>query len=683
MILSAPIFLIGLVALAIPIAVHLFNFRRYKKVYFSNVDHLEQLQSETRRQSTLRQLLILAARILAIVFFVLAFARPVIPNGLQELRTGSNDVSLYIDNSFSMENSDGNGLLLEKAKTKAREIVSAYNASDRFQLMTNDMEGRQFHWISKEEVLQEIDAVELSSSTVTVSTIVRRQSDFLHGGKSNNRYAYLISDFQTSVTDLPEIQYDSTLTVTLVPLEATEINNIFIDSVALNAPVFHRGNSVVAQVWLYNEGEEDIEKVPVTLFVNNKQRAIASVDIPARGSTQCDMHFVVDEGGVLNCRVETSDYPVMFDDKYFFTINVSDRINALVIEGGSTNVFLQRLFEGDSVVHYSAISAKQMDFSRLEDVNMVLLDELPSLTTGMAQTLHTFVEQGGTLVVVPAVDVDESSYNDALSLFGAPRLAGHSGGRRVAASTVNLENMLYHNVFSEKNNDMELPTASDWHRLQSDATTSHEVIITLAGGDEYMGVTQCGNGKVYLFAAPLRETSTDFVRQALFVPTLYNMALYSVRPTPIAATLQQSDPVAIGSNFDCGQGNVTIRSAMPDLDFEEIADLRRKGGACFLLPQGTMNEAGNYILHQEGVPDMGVSLNYSRLESQMTFLGRDALMQIIKDNNLKNCSVVRNVDKPLDSYLKEQMDGRSLWRWCLALCLLMLLAEVLLIKLWK
>ena len=68
MTLSSPLFLIGLVAVAIPVIVHLFNFRRYKKVYFSNVERLEQLQSETRKQSTLRQLLIMAARIMAIVY---------------------------------------------------------------------------------------------------------------------------------------------------------------------------------------------------------------------------------------------------------------------------------------------------------------------------------------------------------------------------------------------------------------------------------------------------------------------------------------------------------------------------------------------------------------------------------------------------------------------------------------
>ena len=119
---TAPLFLIGLVAIAIPIAVHLFNFRRYKKVYFSNIEKLEQIQTETRRQSTLRQLLILLCRILAITFLVLAFAQPTIFDKTNTLKPGANDVSIYIDNSFSMENSNGSTTLLELAKTKARLV---------------------------------------------------------------------------------------------------------------------------------------------------------------------------------------------------------------------------------------------------------------------------------------------------------------------------------------------------------------------------------------------------------------------------------------------------------------------------------------------------------------------------------------------------------------------------------
>lgn len=687
MILTAPLFLIGLVAIAIPVVVHLFNFRRYKRVYFSNVDRLEQIQSETRRQSTLRQLLILAARILAIVFLVLAFARPVIPNGNSAALVGSNDVSMFIDNSFSMENTDGNGLLLDRAKEKAREIVAAYSPSDRFQLITNDMEGRQFHWLSKEEVLKEIDAVAVSSASVRLADVAARQLDFLHGGNANNRFAYILSDFQSSVAGFSDFPADSSVLFTLVPLEATEINNIYVDSISLDAPVYHEGGSVGVSVILRNEGDDDLEKVPVTLYVNGRQRALAAVDIPARGDAKAEMHFTIGPEAILNCCVMTTDYPVTFDDSFFFTINVYRSINVLAIEGAANNEFLARLYGGDSLVSYSAVGVNNLDYRLLSASDMVLLDEVPTITTGMAQTLQTYVEDGGTLVVVLGDDLDEASYNSTLQLFSAPLLGGVNAGK-VSANAVDFDNRLYRNVFSAKSDDMELPTVTGYRRLQPHAAASHEAIITLANGDAYVSATSYGKGRLYLIASPLREAHTDFVRQALFVPTLYNMALYSVHMNAPASFLGQDEPIElIGAYEGGGSSSLRIVSeavgghlATDSAAYEEIPDIRRTAGSAVLVLHESLKKAGNYILQTDNYAEEGLSLNYSRLESQMSFLGRNALNQMIKDYNLRNCSVVRNVDKPLDKYLKEQMEGRRLWRWCLALCLLMLLAEILLIK---
>lgn len=677
MVFASPLFLIGLVAVAIPVVVHLFNFRRYKKVYFSNVERLEQLQSETRRQSTLRQLLIMFARIMAIVFLVLAFARPVIPNKNSALHSGSNDVSILIDNSFSMESNGGDGTLLELAKTKAREIVAAYGPTDRFQLLTNDVEGRHFHWLSKDEVLLMIDEVDVSSATLPLSTMIGKQFDFLNGGHGNNKSVYVISDFQSSIADLNAFPTDSNIVTTLVSLASAAQNNVYIDSLTLNAPVFCRGNSVVAQVSISNEGDENLEKVPVTLYINGRQRALASVDLPARSTSLVDMHFTIDETGILSGRVEVSDYPITFDDQLYFTLNIRDRIRMLTVEGKSPNENLNRLFSGDSVVAYSSLSLQQMDFSRIDGNDIVLLDELPSVSTGMAQTLHAFVEDGGTVVLVMGENIDEASYNEALRLFSAPQIAGRNKSR-VATGTVNLDNSLYNNVFSGRNDDMEMPSVTDYYRLATTGTTLNETVITLANGDSYVSVTPCGAGRLYLVAAPLRDAHTDFVRQALFVPTLYNMALYSLRPTPLYVNLGQELPIQLSYIYDVADGNVKMTGKSSD--YEAIPDIRRTGNLCTLIPHGTVGEAGNYILVQGGKEREGLSFNYSRLESQMDFIDRDALAKQLKDHNLANYSIVRNADKPLDTYLKEQLEGRRLWRWCIALSLLMLLVETALIR---
>src|SRR5690606_15816754 len=74
-----PEFLYALFAIAIPIVIHLFNFRKFKKIYFSNVQFLKEVTQETQSKSKLKHLLILISRILAISFLVFAFAQPYIP----------------------------------------------------------------------------------------------------------------------------------------------------------------------------------------------------------------------------------------------------------------------------------------------------------------------------------------------------------------------------------------------------------------------------------------------------------------------------------------------------------------------------------------------------------------------------------------------------------------------------
>ncbi|MBL0342555.1 MAG: BatA domain-containing protein [Bacteroidetes bacterium] len=76
-----PGFLLASALIAIPLIIHLFNFRRFKKVYFTNVKFLKELKEETSSRSKLKHLLVLLARMLAVIFLVLAFAQPLYSGG--------------------------------------------------------------------------------------------------------------------------------------------------------------------------------------------------------------------------------------------------------------------------------------------------------------------------------------------------------------------------------------------------------------------------------------------------------------------------------------------------------------------------------------------------------------------------------------------------------------------------
>ena len=137
-----PAFLFALAAIAIPIIIHLFHFRRFKKVYFTNVKFLKEVKDETSQRSKIKNLLILLCRCLAVFFLVMAFAQPFIPQKGAEFKAGQKAISLFVDNSFSMSSLSQDVPLLDKAKQRATEIVSAYEVEDEFQILTNDFEGR-------------------------------------------------------------------------------------------------------------------------------------------------------------------------------------------------------------------------------------------------------------------------------------------------------------------------------------------------------------------------------------------------------------------------------------------------------------------------------------------------------------------------------------------------------------
>ncbi|MFQ5448330.1 MAG: BatA domain-containing protein, partial [Saprospiraceae bacterium] len=161
-----PNFLFALAALAIPIIIHLFYFRRFKKVYFTNVRFLKEVKEETSARQKLRNLLVLLMRCLAVALLVFAFAQPFIPQDA-EVKKGENSVSIFVDNSFSMSALSQDVPLVEKAKQRAKQIISAYAVEDRFQILTNDFEGRHQRLVSKEEAIGLVEEIKVSPAVRT------------------------------------------------------------------------------------------------------------------------------------------------------------------------------------------------------------------------------------------------------------------------------------------------------------------------------------------------------------------------------------------------------------------------------------------------------------------------------------------------------------------------------------
>lgn len=650
MIFTNPAFLWGLLAVLIPIAVHLLNFHRYRTVYFSNVARLQELHTESRRSSNLHRWLLLAARILAIVFLVLAFARPVIPDRDSTTRSGNTVVSVFIDNSFSMESASQQGSLIDEAVRKARELVTAYGVGDRYQLLTSDLTGVQMRWFSRDEFLEALDEVKPSAASPLLSDVVRRQQAFMAASGAANRHAYVISDFQRSTADLDVLPTDSLALVTLVPLQGTEADNIFIDTLVLNAPAYFKGGSIAVEATVRNSGSRDAEKVPLKLLVGGHERALATVDVPAGASAKVLLRFATDTAGWLDGCVTIEDYPVTFDDSYHFALLVGESITMLELHGGSPNTALARLFADDSTVNLRTATHLP---SSLADISFIVLNEVPELPSGEQQQLAAWVADGGTELFIPQ-----------------PGLPSWTGGT-VRANSIDYDNILFRGVFSARSDEMELPTVHGHYTALPTVHYPLSTIISLADNSSFLAVSPSGAGRIYCFSTPLRDEYTDFTSQALFVPTLYNMALYS-RPLPVPChTLGGSDPIVLQGSYNLG---APPQLTALDADFSTIPDVRRVGDRYMLVPHGELTEAGIYTLGDEHL-----AFNHPRRESLMEFLTPDEVADGIEDRY--GYSVVANAGRHLGDTLRARDGGRSLWWLCILLALLALASETAILKL--
>ncbi|HPH81290.1 MAG TPA: BatA domain-containing protein, partial [Flavobacteriales bacterium] len=234
-----PIFFWALLSLLVPIIIHLFHFRKFKTIYFTNVRFLRELKQETQSRSRLRHLLILLSRCLALTALVFAFAQPVIPSSAKQ-RTGSRAISIYIDNSFSLDAQAESGSLLELARKHALDIVRSYKPADRFQLLTNDFEGRHQQLLSREQFEQMLDELKPSPVSRTLTEVVKRQEDLVRQEKMDNGILYLLSDFQKNTSDFSTLKPDTAFDLNCIHLKAQVSDNLSIDSCWFETPFRER-----------------------------------------------------------------------------------------------------------------------------------------------------------------------------------------------------------------------------------------------------------------------------------------------------------------------------------------------------------------------------------------------------------------------------------------------------------
>jgi hypothetical protein len=669
-----PAFLFALFALAIPVLIHLFNFRRYQKVYFSNVQFLKEVKEQQSSRRNIRERLILASRLLALTFLVFAFARPFIADKHTVNPGGQQAVSIFIDNSYSMQTLNPEGSLLDEAKRRAREITSAYSLNDRFQLLTQDFEGKHQRLLNRQEFNDALDAVKSSAQSRTLQQIISRQQTLMKTQAGSKSSSFIISDFQRQATGTSALITDTSSNVNFVQLKANSLPNVAVDSVWLISAVHRPGETEKLVVKLHNYAGQDAKGVPLKLLINGTQKALGSFSIKARAVRQDTLTFSGLQAGWQQGQIQLQDNPVIFDNQFYFTFNVKAQMPVLLVNGGQPNKYLQAAFSADAFFAPVTTNEGSVNYAGLNTYQLVVLSDIKSVSTGLAQQLRSYVAKGGTLAVFPADGADLASYRSLLQPAGAAypeKLT--TGATRV--SVLNLQNPLFKTVFEDVPRSPDLPVVQKYYELNSGTQTNSESLMELPGRQPFWAGYHSGAGKIFVSAVPLQEDYSNLPRHALLLPILYRMALVSGHDQPLFYTIGnnsaiQAAPVQLNEKqiLKLSNGNQTL-----------IPDARQQEGSTLLYVADQIQLPGSYQLKKQDSLVAVISFNNNKKESDLTYFDKAQLRQLLPDNS----QILQPEKGSLKGAVTDTNFGQQLWKLCIILALIFVAAEILLIRFYR
>ena len=671
-----PLFFWALLSLAIPIIIHLFHFRTFKTVYFTNVKFLKSLREETQSRSRLKHLLVLLARCLALIALITAFARPYIPASKKTV-SGAKSISIYIDNSFSMDAQGESSSLLELAKKHALEIASSYKPSDKFQLLTNDFEGKHQRFVTLEQFGQLVQEIKPSPASKELTSVIGRQRNALSKEENKNKIVYYLSDFQKESSVIEGIPSDTSILYNFVHLKASIEDNICIDSLWFETPYRDIIKNDQVSFSIKNYSDKKINDYPISLYFNNLQKGIQSVSIGPDSILNSFINYKIDAIGFQNGSLKINDFPLTFDDTFYFSYEVQKKLNVLSINGVNSNASIALLFQKNEAFEFNEQQEDKLDYSSLSRFQILILNQVKEISTGFAQEIKKYTDNGGCIFIFPSSEMEVNSYKNLTDLLNIQSYKPFINLNQ-KVDQINYEHEIYDDVFDKKPENIDLPFVIKYYPINGNSSIVGEQIMRFQNGDPFIKEFQLKKGKVFLSAVPLNETFSSFTKHALFIPTLYKIALYSRPFKTLYYTIGDGLPIVIPQISLNGDETFKIKSI--ENNFEIIPEHKLMDGQLLIYPNNQITEAGNYLISLGDSIISSISFNFNRSESNPDRLTQDKLTENLEKSGIQHYNILNGARKDLRQEVSQLDEGKPLWKYFIIAALLFLLSEILLIR---
>ena len=631
-----PELLWALFLLLIPIIIHLFQLRRFKKTPFTNVKLLQKVVAESRKSNTLKKWLLLFTRLAIFTSIILAFTQPFLANltALQEKET-----VIYLDNSFSMQAKSDQGTLMENA---IQELIREIPEDKTFSLFTNTSE----YWnVQIEDIKNDLLTITTTPDQFSLHEIQLKANSFFQKHSNTIKNLIVISDFQQRMSSEAA---DSTNAITrhMIKLASPSIGNVSLDSIYIGK--FGTENIEITALLT---GPSEIQSIPVSLFNNDKLIAKTSAVFE---NSEGAVSFTLSSNEVINGKLQISDTGITYDNHLYFNINEKERPKVLAISDVSAD-YLQRIYTDNEFV-FSSFTLKNLNYRDLDNQNLILLNELEKIPTSLIGSISSFVANGGNLVIIPSTNSVINDFNQLLSRFSLGSLLDQVNVENII-TRISFSHPLYENVFEKTIDNFQYPRVAAFFRTNSNASA----ILQYQNGEPF----HLGKNGIYLFTASIADQNSNFKQSPLVVPTFYKMGMNSLKRAELYHTM--GGQIRIDVAHKIAKDNI-LKVSRADREF--IPQQQAYSNKVALTINENPFEDGIYAIVENGTIIRKISFNYPRDESEMKFLDLNNLKATSKQNSIS----------ALFQELQNEERITELWKWFVILALLFILIEVLIIK---
>jgi hypothetical protein len=606
--LLAPLFLAGLVAVAIPILVHLVRRDERTSFAFPSLMFLKAIPVREHRRRTIRHWWLLALRCLIVALLCFAFAKPFIERANNSVGSSNDnrDRVIVLDRSLSMQSASR----WKDAVRKAQEAIDTLDTGDRGALLLFDYETLLAQELTADHALlrQALSASEAGDGNTDLIGAIARGGALLENSNAARREIVLISDFQRSAVEsgergrrAPGVDFVARAVTT-----GSEVN-ASVAAVTLARKALGTGDAVELTARLVNTGSLPVQDTELVMEVDGQERERRILSLAPGESRDAVFRLVLAADELLRVRIYLGDDALPADNSFYLLVNGPTAIATLLVEdrGAAPNKALhlrQALGQGDNPgFRIDSRLVSQLRASDIENADVIVIDDAPIPGGSLGDDLHRFLQSGGGLLIAAGGRAQGTWPGGEQGIvpgqLGPP--IGRAGSQVGRLARMNSLHPALAAFADADSGDLSAAQVFRYRRLTGVADSA--VLASYDDGNVAVAEHTVGRGRVLVMTTTLGPSWNTLALQPGYLPFVHEMLKY------LASHVPTTNSVAVGETLDLesyARGLPGYTRVAAALSRGTITTVRAPSGRQIHLAPGEAfvkaREAGFYEVHVSG-----------------------------------------------------------------------------------